>query len=296
LPFTATAGGANPATQTLSVSNSAGNGTTLAWTASSNQTWLTASPTSGGNGPTTVTVSVNTTGLSANTYTGTLSFTGNAPNSPQTVTVTLTVTGGTGGGTPPADPNLASINERTYTTRDEIVIPPVNWATGFNWDISAVALTPASRPSPFSGEGERSAGEGAFAPIPTNAPRFNLASLTLIPGRYTLRVQATNPSGASAWMSAGITLVSSDLAAVKVYPNPWKSGKNTGDITFANLPANATVKIFTVSGHLVRELSGSGTVAWNLKTESGDRAASGVYLYLIEANGGKTKGKVAVIR
>ncbi|MBI3653932.1 MAG: S8 family serine peptidase [Acidobacteria bacterium] len=87
--FTATAGGANPASQSLSITNTGGG--TLSWTASSNQTWLSVSPTSG-TAPSTATVSANITGLAAGTYNGaiTISATG-ATNTPVTVPVTLTV-------------------------------------------------------------------------------------------------------------------------------------------------------------------------------------------------------------
>ncbi len=95
LSFTATAGGANPASQSVSISNTGGG--TLNWTASSNQSWLSVSPTSG-TAPSTATVSVNITGLAAGTYNGaiTISATG-ATNTPVSVPVTLTVNP-TGGG------------------------------------------------------------------------------------------------------------------------------------------------------------------------------------------------------
>ena len=65
-----------------------------------------------------------------------------------------------------------------------------------------------------------------------------------------------------------------------------------------NLPVNTTVKIFTVSGHQVKTLTtGGGSVAWDLSNESGDKAASGIYIYLITTGDGqKRKGKVAVIK
>jgi hypothetical protein len=95
LSFTATAGGANPAGQTLSITNTGGG--TLNWTASSNQTWLAVSPTSG-TAPSSATVSVNISGLAAGTYNGaiTVSATG-ATNTPVCVTVTLTVNPSGGG-------------------------------------------------------------------------------------------------------------------------------------------------------------------------------------------------------
>jgi hypothetical protein len=97
LSFTATAGGANPASQTISITN-LGAGT-LNWTATDNASWLTVSPTSGV-APSTLTASVDISGLAAGTYTGTITISATgATNSPVSVPVTLTVNGGGGGGT-----------------------------------------------------------------------------------------------------------------------------------------------------------------------------------------------------
>lgn len=87
--FSATAGGANPANQSLSISNTGGG--TLTWSASTNTTWLSVSPTSG-TAPSTTTVSVNIAGLAVGTYNGTITITATgASNSPLNVPVTLTV-------------------------------------------------------------------------------------------------------------------------------------------------------------------------------------------------------------
>ncbi|MFA5066394.1 MAG: polysaccharide deacetylase family protein, partial [Dehalococcoidia bacterium] len=89
LTFSGTQGGGNPASQSLSITNSGGG--TLTWTASSDAAWLTLSPDSG-TAPGTVTVSADTTGLSADTYNGTITITSaGATNTPQAVPVTLTV-------------------------------------------------------------------------------------------------------------------------------------------------------------------------------------------------------------
>src|SRR5262249_3070903 len=61
LSFTATAGGANPANQSLSITNTGGG--TLNWSATSNASWLSVSPASG-TAPSTLTASVDITGLS----------------------------------------------------------------------------------------------------------------------------------------------------------------------------------------------------------------------------------------
>ncbi|HLP59806.1 MAG TPA: M28 family peptidase, partial [Candidatus Deferrimicrobium sp.] len=89
LYFGALGTGIHTAAQEVWVRNS-GNGI-LNWQASENTAWLTCSPISGtGNGI--INVSVNPGGLSAGVYTGTISITdANASNSPQNVSVTLTV-------------------------------------------------------------------------------------------------------------------------------------------------------------------------------------------------------------
>ena len=127
-----------------------------------------------------------------------------------------------------------------------------------------------------------------------------LGSLPLSPGTYAIQVYAQDGYGnTSDPASAQVTLVLADLNSVKVYPNPWRKDKHAGtNVTFANLPTGSTVKIFTVSGREVASLSESGQqVVWDLTNKSGEKAASGLYLYLItDGQGNKTKGKLAVIR
>jgi hypothetical protein len=90
LTFAATVGGAAPPAQGVTVSNTGGG--TLSFTATDDQTWLSASPASG-SAPGTVNVSVDPTGLAAGTYTGTVTIAAaGATGSPKTVAVTFTVT------------------------------------------------------------------------------------------------------------------------------------------------------------------------------------------------------------
>jgi len=97
LSFSATAGGANPAAQNVSVANS-GSGTLADVTTSisygSGSNWLTVTRSGSGNSQT-LANSVNISGLAAGTYTATVSvYSTGASNSPRTYTVTLSVTGG----------------------------------------------------------------------------------------------------------------------------------------------------------------------------------------------------------
>ena len=86
LSYAATQGGANPSSQTVTVTNTGG---TLTWTASGNATWLSLTPASG-SGTGTLTAGVNTAGLAAGTYTGTITVAASG-SALQTVGIALTV-------------------------------------------------------------------------------------------------------------------------------------------------------------------------------------------------------------
>jgi subtilase family serine protease len=86
--FAYTLGASAPASQTVTVSE---NPSALPWTASSNASWLTVSPASGA-GSETLVLGIHTSGLSAQTYNGAVTVTApGATNSPQTISVVLTV-------------------------------------------------------------------------------------------------------------------------------------------------------------------------------------------------------------
>ena len=94
-------GGIWTSSQPVVVSNSGGG--TLLWTAASNQSWLMAAPASG-TGTGILIVSVNASGLAAGTYPGTITVSdANASNSPQTISVTLTVKAAGSGAVPFGD-------------------------------------------------------------------------------------------------------------------------------------------------------------------------------------------------
>ena len=87
--FSYTLGDSTPASQTVSITNTGGG--TLTWSATSGSSWLMVSPSSGV-GAGTLTLSVNPAGLTAQTYNGAITFSASgATNSPQTISVVLTV-------------------------------------------------------------------------------------------------------------------------------------------------------------------------------------------------------------
>ncbi|MBI5239814.1 MAG: S8 family serine peptidase [Elusimicrobia bacterium] len=93
-----------------------------------------------------------------------------------------------------------------------------------------------------------------------------------------------------------------DLSAVQAFPQPWEIGDAASPywaaaLQFTNMPADATVKIFTVTGELVvEEAAAGGVFAWNGSNRFGRKAASGTYLVVVSAGGGTMVRRVVLIR
>lgn len=104
------------------------------------------------------------------------------------------------------------------------------------------------------------------------------------------------------------------LDEVAVVPNPyvgaarWEpqrlttSGRGERRIYFINLPQQATIRIYTLSGDHVITLEHDsnlldGKLAWDLITKGGIAAAPGVYIYHVDAPGiGEKIGRFALIK
>ncbi|OGR89665.1 MAG: hypothetical protein A2992_02350 [Elusimicrobia bacterium RIFCSPLOWO2_01_FULL_59_12] len=107
---------------------------------------------------------------------------------------------------------------------------------------------------------------------------------------------------------------SGNASDVMVFPVPWRpngpsagdgpgnTGTHAGGMTFSNLPSECLIRIYTLSGDLVRELSHSdlsgalGQEHWDGRTAHGKNAASGVYLWRVESMTDGKNGKLMIIR
>jgi len=104
---------------------------------------------------------------------------------------------------------------------------------------------------------------------------------------------------------------------VFVAPNPYVEGdpnRSFGEptprkIEFRNLPERATIKIFSISGDLIRTIEHGpdeignlfGSASWDQRSDSGLLVAPGLYIYVVESDtegfrGSKTSGKLMLIR
>lgn len=99
------------------------------------------------------------------------------------------------------------------------------------------------------------------------------------------------------------------LDGIRVVPNPyylratWDTNQYNRWVTFQHLPTHCTIRIFTVSGLLVRTLvhateSDDGSQRWDLLTEENMHCTSGLYVFQVEdsATGATAVGKFAIVR
>jgi hypothetical protein len=104
-----------------------------------------------------------------------------------------------------------------------------------------------------------------------------------------------------------------DLSKIAVVPNPyvgaasWEPattlvGRGARLVYFIHLPHQCTIRIYTMSGHLVQEIQHNSSIddgqePWNLVSRDGMNIAFGVYVYHVDAPGvGSFIDKFAVIK
>jgi len=103
------------------------------------------------------------------------------------------------------------------------------------------------------------------------------------------------------------TTTAANLERVHTVPDPYyvsnalETTANQKVLQFVNLPAQAVVRIYSLSGVLVNVLThndpqGGGLLTWDLRNRNNQFVASGVYFYHVEAPDGQTKvGRFTVV-
>lgn len=99
------------------------------------------------------------------------------------------------------------------------------------------------------------------------------------------------------------------------YPVPWDpasgdpaKGSRACGVTFANLPDEGAIRIFTVAGRQVRAIPIPSSLprcacdctgrklSWDATTDEGAAVASGLYIWRVQSGGSSTYGKLIIIR
>ncbi|HTK31318.1 MAG TPA: hypothetical protein VL332_05095 [Candidatus Saccharimonadaceae bacterium] len=114
---------------------------------------------------------------------------------------------------------------------------------------------------------------------------------------------SVNPAEATAQTKVGPYVVPNPyIASASFEPARFaESGRGERRLEFRNIPINATVRIYTVKGDLVRTLrqdgSSAGIVPWDLRTKDNLDVAPGLYIFHVDAPGQDAHiGKLAVIK
>jgi len=80
------------------------------------------------------------------------------------------------------------------------------------------------------------------------------------------------------------------------FPNPFRLSRGTSvniSIPTSIAGSGTDIKIYTLTGHIVRELS---TPVWDGKNADGRLVASGSYMFVVKTSAGSASGRMAVIR
>ncbi len=174
---------------------------------------------------------------------------------------------------------------------DEDGTPVVTWRIGLNFLFS----------------GRRNPASGDVLDIVTRKPFLSTDAF-----EFTARGPTVDREAARNQLDAVRVVPNPYVATNQFEPlNPFNTGRGPRVIKFIHVPPQCTLRIYTVSGRLVRVLrheEGSngglgpeallnGTIDWNLESEDGLTVAYGVYLYHLEAPGiGEKTGTFAIIK
>ena len=103
--------------------------------------------------------------------------------------------------------------------------------------------------------------------------------------------------------------LNTDVSDVYAFPVPFRpnagnparygcwSGCANNGITFTNLPDTGTIRIYSISGQLVRQMDlVSNPQNWNVRNSGGEVVASGLYLWEVVSGRNRKTGKLVVIK
>lgn len=141
---------------------------------------------------------------------------------------------------------------------------------------------------------------------PTEGTNFSLKTLVPIPptilDKYQFELEAS---------STNYQEVSSQLEQIRVVPNPYivsslwepEFGELRKEplrhLQFINLPAECTIKVFTVAGDLIKTIkhtNNTGTETWDLRADGGREITAGIYVYVVQTNNEQYINRFGIIK
>lgn len=96
-----------------------------------------------------------------------------------------------------------------------------------------------------------------------------------------------------------IMVLSDNLEDLIVYPNPFSLLNGHTQINFDRLTIDAKIRIFTLTGRLLKEeeVNWQYSWTWDVRNMEGEELARGIYLWVVtNSAGGRKIGKIAIIK
>ncbi|MCD4812338.1 T9SS type A sorting domain-containing protein [bacterium] len=215
------------------------------------------------------------------THTPTVTLTSTPTHSP-TMTATPTVT-------------LTATESATLTHSATVTATPSITMTSTVTPIHTPTVTPTATPTSTVTETATASPTPSHTLTFTYTPTITLTATITV----TLTVTATSTITTTSTRTPEY-IIPDDLDSVVVYPNPYRLDiKPEKEISFDRMPMEAEIRVYTITGSLVKTLyknSNLRWIRWDLKNEQGWHVASGVYIYIITSNGQERKGKIAIIQ
>ncbi len=244
LTFTATAGGSNPSSQNINISNSGV--CSLSWASSDNQTWMNTTDASS-----TSTVSINISGLTAGTYTGTVTLSCNPLGSCQagacqqkTTAVTLTVNAAPvpAISRDPSSLTFTAITQGTSSTESKTFQVWNSGGSGstLNWSLNESA-------SWFGVSPTTGTSTGSSDKKTVTVTLENTSSLSA--GTYTANIAISDPNASNTPQTVSVSLTVNALPCLERSPSSLTFSATAGG-------SNPSAQNINISN------SGGGTLSW----------------------------------
>jgi len=130
---------------------------------------------------------------------------------------------------------------------------------------------------------------------PSNSYLLNNSVKKIVIDKSTGVVYIATASGLSVYESS-FAAPSADLSDIAVYPNPVNIREGDTKIDFLRVPSDAEVFIYTSAGELIKRFYYYESNSWDLRNESNNIVAAGIYFFHVRSEGKSGSGKFAVIR
>jgi hypothetical protein len=121
-------------------------------------------------------------------------------------------------------------------------------------------------------------------------------ALAMHPDKDVLYISTSG--GLSEFDFSETSTVASDLSGAYLYPNPIRSASGHNELKVANIDAPVIVEVYSMEGELIHRqgASSSDEVVWDLTTEAGFNASSGIYLVRISNGSSVIVKTISLIR